>query len=208
MTQSTDAVSEIVNRMLKIDDRGWNIALFEDAHKASNYLCAHCGEVCCDAVELGCQHEDSDEIFMHCHYCLSELVSDIGNRCTISGHHNPPLDAARSIRRQILKSIVVCPYSLTFTTRNNFRNNNNSQQNYKRKKKRFNSFESTNNNTKFKHKCKWKGMLSELISKHIIQCAKKNDPKFTLNVRVQQLENENILLIQQIINLQNNKKKK
>eukprot|EP01084_Bolivina_argentea_P308196 532844_1 len=123
MAQSEAAVT-IVNRMLKIDDHGWNIALFENANKISNYLCAYCGAVCCDAVELGCQHNDDEEIFMHCELCLSELVADNGNKCMISGHYNPPLDVARSIRRQILKAIVVCPYSLAFKKRNNLNNNN------------------------------------------------------------------------------------
>eukprot|EP01084_Bolivina_argentea_P247448 413972_1 len=124
MAQSEEASTEIVNKMLKIDSRGWNISLFEDVSKVSNCLCTHCGAVCCDAVELGCQHED-DEIFMYCKYCLNELVKENGNKCMISEHYNPPFVAARSNRRQILQTIVICPYSLVFKKRNNLKNNKN-----------------------------------------------------------------------------------
>eukprot|EP01084_Bolivina_argentea_P291550 501091_1 len=126
MAQSEEASAEIITKKLKIDGRGWSISLFEDTNKVANYLCGHCGAVCCDAVELGCQHEEEDdEIFMYCKYCLNELVKDNGNKCMISGHYNPPLDVARAIRRKILKAIVICPYSTTFKTRNNLKKNKN-----------------------------------------------------------------------------------
>eukprot|EP01084_Bolivina_argentea_P075384 136667_1 len=115
-------LEEHVNEMLKIDGRGWNIALFEDTNKVSNCLCAHCGAVCCDAVELGCDHNDED-ILLYCTKCLSELVKDNSNKCMLSGHDNPPLDSARSNRRQILKAIVVCPWSYAFKQRNNLKEN-------------------------------------------------------------------------------------
>eukprot|EP01084_Bolivina_argentea_P233041 392586_1 len=111
MAQSQDELTDALNQMLKIDGRGWNIALFKEANKIANYLCAHCGAVCCEPVELGCDHdEDDEEIFLYCKFCLTELVKDNDNKCMISGHYNPPLDASRAIRRQILKAIVVCPY--------------------------------------------------------------------------------------------------
>eukprot|EP01084_Bolivina_argentea_P255342 429450_1 len=125
MAQSEESSTEIVNKMLKIDGLGWNISLFEDVNKISNYLCVHCGAICCDAVELGCDHDDDDEIFLHCTLCLSELIIENGNKCMISGHYNPPLDAVRANRRQILKAPVICPYSLVFKKRNNLKKNKN-----------------------------------------------------------------------------------
>eukprot|EP01084_Bolivina_argentea_P046596 85812_1 len=110
MAQSEETETQIVNKMLKIDVRGWNISIFDDINKVSNYLCAHCGAVCCDAVELGCDHDEDDEILLYCKTCLTELVTDNENKCMISGHYNPPLDAVRANRRQILKAIVICPY--------------------------------------------------------------------------------------------------
>ena len=32
--------------------------------------------------------------------------------------------------------------------------------------------------------CKWKGKFKELITSHLEQCAKKNDPSFLLKVRI------------------------
>eukprot|EP01084_Bolivina_argentea_P255340 429445_1 len=211
MAQSEAASSEIVNKMLKIDGLGWHIALFEDVNKVANYLCAHCGSVCCDAVELGCDHGDDDEILLYCKICLTELVSDNGNKCMISGHYNPPLDVARSIRRQISKAIVVCPYSSVFKIRNNSKKDKHDNAQildtlgYDEKEGSGQRVAAAQ--AKSEEMCKWKGTLSELKSKHIIECAKKNDPTFILNFRVKKLENENILLKQQIINLKNNKEK-
>eukprot|EP01084_Bolivina_argentea_P255341 429448_1 len=215
MAQPNESSTQIVNKMLKIDGLGWNISLFEDVNKISNYLCAHCGFVCCDTVELGCDHdEDDEEIFLYCKFCLTELVKDNDNKCMISGHYNPPLDASRAIRRQILKAIVVCPYSTIFKTRNNLKNNknNNAQMidtNGYDEKEGSQQFVAAvpGNDKKSEQICEWQGALSELKSKHINQCAKMNDPTFTLNFRVKKLENENILLKQQIINLKNNKEK-
>eukprot|EP01084_Bolivina_argentea_P308197 532845_1 len=130
MAQQTDSPNTINEELismlnLRVDGKGWSGALFDDVNKIdASSLCKHCNLICCDAVELGCQHNDDEEIFMHCELCLSELVADNGNKCMISGHYNPPLDVARSIRRQILKAIVVCPYSLAFKKRNNLNNNN------------------------------------------------------------------------------------
>ncbi len=125
MSQSTDPETLIINEKLKIDGGGWNIALFEDTSKVSNCLCKHCSGVCCDAVELGCDHQDDDDIFLYCKVCLILLVKDNDNQCMISAHQNPPIDAVRSNRRQILKAIVACPYSLAFKIRNNFKKKKN-----------------------------------------------------------------------------------
>ncbi len=125
MTQSENVKTDIVNKKLKIDGHGWNIALFQDVNKISNYLCRHCDAVCCDAVELGCDHDEDDDILLYCSVCLNELIKGNENKCMISGHENPPIDPARSIRRKILKANVICPYSNTFKNRNYSKNNKN-----------------------------------------------------------------------------------
>eukprot|EP01084_Bolivina_argentea_P291551 501093_1 len=170
MAQSQDSSTEIVNKMLKVDGRGWNISLFEDAHQVSNCLCAHCGTVCCDTVELGCDHNEND-IFLYCHICLSELIKKNDNKCMINGHYNPPLDAARAIRRQISKSIVACPYSTIFKTRNTFKKNNDDAEvidtlgGYDEKEGHIPAAVAQlgNDVVKLEQKCEWKGILSELI---------------------------------------------
>eukprot|EP01084_Bolivina_argentea_P078656 142741_1 len=192
MAQSADSSTEIVNKMLKVDGRGWNISLFEDVNKISICLCAHCGAVCCDTVELGCDHNE-DDIFLYCHICLSELIKNNDNKCMISGHNNPPLDAARSIRRQISKAIVICPYSIIFKTRNNLKKNQNNNAEVIDTLGGYDEKEGVqipaaaaqpgNDVVKLEQKCEWKGILSELKSKHIIECVKKNDPTFTVNIQ-------------------------
>eukprot|EP01083_Nonionella_stella_P190293 704784_1 len=104
--------------LLKVNNKGWNIALFKDTNNVSDYLCAHCNSVCCDAVELGCDHDDND-IFLHCKQCLSDLIINNDNKCIINSHINPSLTSVRATRRTISKSAVVCPYSTQFKTRIN-----------------------------------------------------------------------------------------
>ena len=99
--------------LLKVDKRGWNICLFEDNSKIRACLCNHCKSVCRDAVELGCDHEDKD-IFTYCNSCLSDLIQNNNDKCPINNHENPIIFSLRSNRRQILTSIVICPYSVEF----------------------------------------------------------------------------------------------
>ena len=60
MAQSEEFEREIISS-LKVNDKGWNIQLFEDQNKLNGCVCHKCKCICCDAAELGCdQHEDED----------------------------------------------------------------------------------------------------------------------------------------------------
>ena len=98
--------------ILKCDGNGWDIKLFEQS--MDHLLCAHCESVCCDAVELGCDH-DEDDVLMYCQLCLQTVVNQGGNKCPLSGHSDPIIVPSRSSRRQISKSPVICPYSSAMT---------------------------------------------------------------------------------------------
>eukprot|EP01084_Bolivina_argentea_P255345 429457_1 len=199
-----------VQSLLKVDNKGWNIALFDESIKISSCLCAHFGSVCVDAVELGCDHDENDDIFLHCKSCLMDLIKDNGNKCMISGHNNPPLSVVRAARRQISKSMVVCPYSKQFKIRNSMQKNDNAQvvdtlgdekegsQQYIAAQQ-----QSINDDEKLNSKCTWRGTLNELINKHIAECAKTNDPTFILRTQIRQLQEENLELKQQMIALKN-----
>lgn len=56
----------------------------------STCLCANCNSVCCDAVELGCDHQDN-EIFPYCNECLSELIKNSDGLCPIKKHTHPSI---------------------------------------------------------------------------------------------------------------------
>eukprot|EP01084_Bolivina_argentea_P016823 31423_1 len=104
-------------KLLKVDDKGWRIGLFDNQIKITTYLCNHCNAVCCDAVELACDHEDID-IFAYCKKCLADLIDDNDGKCPINKHINPIVSAARSIRRQISEATVICPHSCEFQRQN------------------------------------------------------------------------------------------
>ena len=61
MTQET--IDEDIISTLKANNKGWNIQLFQDQNALQQSICHKCKSVCCDAVELGCDHND-DEIFI------------------------------------------------------------------------------------------------------------------------------------------------
>eukprot|EP01084_Bolivina_argentea_P224192 379170_1 len=200
MAQPTeDSTKKELLSLLKIDEKGWNIALFENNVK--HCLCAHCGSVCCDAVELGCEHEE-DDIFLYCKCCLSELIRDNDNKCMITSHINPPLIAARATRRQISKSTVMCLYSREYKLKNAIKKNDVGQiiDTPTDEKEGHQSVPIKENENNI---CQWKGTLSDLINKHIFICAKKNDPTFILNMKIEMLKNENSQLKQQIKMLKN-----
>ena len=74
MAQSHSFEPELVS-IIKSDGKGWRKALFEDIAGMSQTICAHCNAICCDPVELDCDidHDDED-IFLHCHLCLKQLI--------------------------------------------------------------------------------------------------------------------------------------
>eukprot|EP01083_Nonionella_stella_P016023 44801_1 len=114
------SLSKHLISLLKVNDNGWNLSLFEDQNLLNRSLCGNCKEVCRDAVELGCDHDD-DAIVLFCDSCLNDLISTNGNKCPINQHLDPIVSPVRSARRQngqILKSAVFCPYSTQYQRRN------------------------------------------------------------------------------------------
>ena len=62
---------------------------------------------------IQCDDDDND-ILIYCKQCLCELIEDYDNKCPINNHTNPSIIPSQGIRRQISKSIVICPYSLQY----------------------------------------------------------------------------------------------
>ena len=85
--ESSEMEDELLS-IIKIDGKGFNLALFEDADKMSQNICEHCKGVCCDPMELGCDHDD-DDIFLYCNLCLTQLIEDKDGNCPIDNHTNP-----------------------------------------------------------------------------------------------------------------------
>eukprot|EP01083_Nonionella_stella_P016021 44796_1 len=107
------SLSKHLISLLKVNDNGWNVSLFEDQNELNRSLCGNCKEVCRDAVELGCDHDD-DAIVLFCDSCLKDLISTNGNKCPINQHFDPIVSTVRSARRQILKTAVFCTYSTQY----------------------------------------------------------------------------------------------
>eukprot|EP01084_Bolivina_argentea_P063516 115958_1 len=181
--------------LLKISGKGWNNKIFEDEAKISGCLCANCNAICCDAVELGCekQHNDND-IYLYCNQCLTDLINDNNTKCPINLHDNPNIIPTRAVRRQVYNSIVLCPFSFKYKSKQNgftnakiidtLVNNENEGSNFQQ-------------NINLKCDCNWKGTLSDLISTHIAKCFENNDTSYTLD-----LKNENKKLHAMIDDLQ------
>mmetsp|Transcript_38967 Transcript_38967/g.62215 ORF Transcript_38967/g.62215 Transcript_38967/m.62215 type:complete len:496 (+) Transcript_38967:102-1589(+) len=192
MTLNTDTVQAIV-QTLKREKKGWDLPLFECSQKVSNQRCEHCKSVCCDAVELGCDHDDND-VFLYCHQCLNEMIQNHNNQCPINGHKNPIISPNRVSRRQILKSTVFCPYSSTYMLR----------------KKQMTNLEQMNDQiidtigadaidqkegqkpTEDENQCGWKGTLHELIHNHLEGCAKRHDPVLVCKLEIERLKQHNL----------------
>ena len=191
----SDGKNEPILSTLKVDGKGWKIGLFMDTDEILKYLCAHCNSVCCDAVELGCDHDDND-ISLYCNKCLTELIQNNGNKCIINSHCNPSIVAVRSVRRQIYESMVICPFS-TFKRKyqepdaagvgdvvDTFGNG------LKDERKEHNQqIKATNTSLG----CQWKGSFKDLIDDHISKCAMIFAPDIQLS-KIKSLEAENMEL--------------
>eukprot|EP01083_Nonionella_stella_P048075 128738_1 len=73
---------------LKVNNKGWDIGIFRGQHLLKSCVCPQCHGACCEAVELGCDHDDND-IFLFCHLCLKQLVKDNDNKWPIDQHNEP-----------------------------------------------------------------------------------------------------------------------
>eukprot|EP01084_Bolivina_argentea_P217898 369881_1 len=175
---------------LKINNQGWNSKIFVNQNNILSFLCTNCQSICCDAVELGCDHNDSD-IFLYCSTCLKLLINKNRNKCPINSHENPIITIPRSTRRQISNSIVICPNSTIFLQKHHHKNDNlqviDTSNNHNEKEGC--SINIDDNTSKG---CDWKGTLHELLTgKHLAQCMEQYP---TENVKIKQLQNEIIKL--------------
>ena len=209
---------EEILQLLQIDNKGWNISLFEDDITIRACLCSHCGNVCKDASELGCDHED-DEICLYCKLCLQQAIEDTDYKCIINGHPDPTISPARATRRQILKSMVICPFNPKFKIKND---NNKIQQEQADANiidtlgsegkeggdapavaaKAYNDDEKSGGKAGGDDKCGWNGSFKDLINIHIMECAKRNDPMFMMKLQIKKLKMENEDQKEIIINLE------
>ena len=191
MAQS--AVESQISSSLKIKGKGWNIQLFDDQMKLQECICSHCKAVCVDAVELGCDHKD-EEIYPFCEQCLQQSIHQNNDTCIINGHQNPIILPSRSIRRQILKSIVFCPYSSTYQNSNKQQNDDNNAvidtMLADDEKEGFNPKPAQKPDQQMDDDadCLWKGTLNELLNDHILKCTHKHDQSFDI---IHELQNEN-----------------
>eukprot|EP01084_Bolivina_argentea_P297191 511957_1 len=147
---------------LQINGKGWNPKLFI-SKIPDVFTCQSCNSVCKDAVELGCDHDDS-EIDAFCKQCLVQTIKSNNNQCPINAaHKNPSIASARSLRKQILSLKVHCP---------NGKHKDDIAENMvydtSVDQKEGGNIGVQNNNNK--QQCNWNGTLKELISEHIQNC--------------------------------------
>eukprot|EP01083_Nonionella_stella_P032733 89574_1 len=196
MAQSSQAagwsLSKHLVSLLKVNDNGWNVSLFQNQNVVDTALCGNCKEVCRDAVELGCDHDDDDAIVLFCDSCLKDLISTNGNKCPINQHLDPIVSPVRSARRQILKSAVFCPYSTQYKRRNKNVNIDNEV-----------VIDTIGCDQKegapvaaaaddIVDGCDWKGTLDELLkSDHLHQCTLKYDATGIQKLQMEEMEHEN-----------------
>eukprot|EP01084_Bolivina_argentea_P174940 302991_1 len=185
--------------LLKVNNKGWKVDLFKDQNAIIHDLCENCGSVCCDPVELGCDHKD-DDIYLYCRQCLSQLIADNNGKCTVDGHSDPVIIASRATRKKISKAIVYCPYSIQYKTviKEVINNNGNVIDTLGADEKEGVQpqlpLQNENKISLHKSACLWKGSLNDLINNHISECTKKHNPSFALNIQIKELKQENILL--------------
>eukprot|EP01083_Nonionella_stella_P212684 767804_1 len=99
--------------LLKVDNKGWNVALFENEMKISAAMCAVCSSICVEPVELSCEHNYQDT-YLYCNQCLHELIASNDGKCPIDNHKDPKIVPNRAMQRQISRATVICPYSTDF----------------------------------------------------------------------------------------------
>eukprot|EP01083_Nonionella_stella_P063346 164611_1 len=154
-------------------------------------LCGNCKEVCRDAVELGCDHEDED-IILFCNSCLKDVISTNANKCPINQHFDPIICPVRSVRRQILKSSVLCPYSVQFKKRNRNQNVENAMVMDTIGYGQEEGAQVAAASDIIVDGCKWKGTLSELLNNdHLHQCSMEYDAIHIQKLRMEKMQNEN-----------------
>eukprot|EP01083_Nonionella_stella_P166339 555887_1 len=196
------SLSKHLIALLKVNDNGWNVSLFQNQNVVDTALCGNCKEVCRDAVELGCDHDDDDAIVLFCDSCLKDLISTNGNKCPINQHLDPILSPVRSARRQILKSAVLCPYSVEYKRRNKNVNIDNEvvMDTIGCDQKEGAPVAAASDD--IVDGCQWKGTLDALLkSDHLRECSLKYDATGIQKLQMEEMQHENQSL-QQIIQQQ------
>eukprot|EP01083_Nonionella_stella_P166336 555881_1 len=183
------SLSKHLIALLKVNDNGWNVSLFQNQNVVDTALCGNCKEVCRDAVELGCDHDDDDAIVLFCDSCLKDLISTNGNKCPINQHLDPILSPVRSARRQILKSAVLCPYSVEYKRRNKNVNIDNEvvMDTIGCDQKEGAPVAAASDD--IVDGCQWKGTLDALLkSDHLRECSLKYD---ATGIQMEEMRHEN-----------------
>eukprot|EP01084_Bolivina_argentea_P284206 486997_1 len=170
MAESKDAVENDLIKLLQTDGKGWNYDLFENENEILHALCKHCGCVCMEAVELGCEHEDKD-IYLYCNKCLKNIIRNNNRNCPINNHLNPIICRNRSIRRLISKCVILCPYSVKYKQKMIFKNRNIENDQIIDTNNNFDEQEGINA-PKITLGCNFKGTIDNLLKNHIFECVK------------------------------------
>eukprot|EP01083_Nonionella_stella_P032736 89584_1 len=185
------SLTKHLTSLLQVNDNGWNLSLFEDQNEVNTSLCGNCKEVCCDAVELGCDHDD-DDIVLFCNSCLKDLISTNSNKCPINQHLDPIISSVRAVRRQILRASVICPYSIQYKRRNKNANVDNEvvMDTIGCDQKEGAPVAAAADD--IVDGCDWKGTLDELLkSDHLHQCTLKYDATGIQKLQMEEMEHEN-----------------
>ena len=195
---------------MKSHDKGWDIRIFIDSAKISSCICNACNSVCCDAVELGCDHNDED-IYLYCDKCLNAIIESNHNNCPIDNHAIPVIYPSRAARRQISKSMVHCPFtksnSIAKIKRHGAENahvidtlfedekEGNDYQNVAIYQQQIYKNDQLalkmNAQSSLKSKCNWQGTLNDLINKHMKECCFANKDSLFENEQLKRLQQEN-----------------
>ena len=110
-----------------------------------------------------------------------ELIAKKGTgRCPVDGNHSAIVCSLRGQRRQTARAAVMCPHSLPHKAAAEGRD----------------------------AACRWEGTLNTLIEYHLLECTKRSDPSYLLNLKIaelqrqnEQLKNENVSLRKEVESL-------
>ena len=160
--------SDIISS-LKVNGKGWDVNLFTNSNLP---LCDHCNAVCDNPHELVCdvEHND-DDLVPFCKNCISELISSNNGNCPIDQHQNPITTPNAYLRKQILKSKVICIYSSKYKQKQLNQNNmqqileTNNGDNYNEEQKEGNIAKPELNKEEV---CDFTGSFKEYINNHIL----------------------------------------
>eukprot|EP01084_Bolivina_argentea_P024424 45511_1 len=164
MAMSKRMSDDIYSSILRPNDFGWNSALFNDPLHITTFICKQCNNVCHEAVELACDHDNKDES-CYCAECLTQILKENNNTCPINPQHkNAIYHSSKTVRKCILKLLVNCPHSLQYKYKIK-QNNEHIYIDTMNEEKEGNNVDGMKENI-----CDWKGTLDNLITKHIKIC--------------------------------------